>query len=103
MKRFTCILLLAACLGGGGLHAQDLLEVRRVELDSLVHVLRREFQPDIYFVKDPAEQATFTVSVLKSGTLLDGVKVDYQAGPETHQDSSLPYTSSIGTTPNVSW
>ena len=62
MKRFTCILLLAACLGGGGLHAQDLLEVRRVELDSLVRFLRKEFRPDIYYVKDEAEQSTFSVS-----------------------------------------
>ena len=48
MKRILCILLLAAVLGGGSLSAQDLLELKRVELDSLVHYLRKEFQPDIY-------------------------------------------------------
>ena len=62
MKRLLCTLLLALGLGGAGLFAQDLLEVKRVELDSLVRFLRREFQPDIYFVKDAAEQATFSVS-----------------------------------------
>ena len=62
MKRLLCTLLLAACLGGGSLSAQDLLEVKRVELDSLVHFLRKEFQPDIYYVKDEAEQSTFSVS-----------------------------------------
>ena len=62
MKRILCILLLAAVLGGGSLSAQDLLELKRVELDSLVHYLRKEFQPDIYYVKDEAEQSTFSVS-----------------------------------------
>ena len=62
MKRSLCILLLLAAGLGGGLRAQDLLEVKRVELDSLVRFLRREFRPDIYFVKDPAEQSTFSVS-----------------------------------------
>ena len=32
------------------------------------------------------EKATFTVSVLKSGTLLDNVSIDYAAGPEMYQD-----------------
>ena len=62
MKRLLCIILLAAGLGSGSLSAQDLLEVKRVELDSLVRFLRQEFQPDIYYVKDEAEQSTFTVS-----------------------------------------
>ena len=63
MKKYLFSLLLtAACLGGGSLSAQNLMEVKRVELDSLVHLLRREFQPDIYFIKDAAEQSTFSVS-----------------------------------------
>ncbi|MBR4728746.1 MAG: acetylxylan esterase [Prevotella sp.] len=32
------------------------------------------------------EKATFTVNVLKSGTLLDNVSIDYVAGPEMYQD-----------------
>ena len=62
MKRFLLPLLLAMSLGVGSLRAQEVLEVKRVELDSLVHFLRREFQPEIYFIKDPAEQSTFSVS-----------------------------------------
>ena len=62
MKRILFTLLLLAGSLGGSLHAQDLLEVKRVELDSLVHFLRKEIQPDIYYVKDEAEQSTFTVS-----------------------------------------
>ena len=62
MKRVLCILLLLTAALGGSLSAQDLLEVKRVELDSLVHFLRKEFQPDIYYVKDAAEQSSFTVS-----------------------------------------
>ena len=32
------------------------------------------------------EEATFVVSVLKSGTLLENVSIDYAAGPEMYQD-----------------
>ena len=32
------------------------------------------------------EKATFTIQVLKSGTLLDNVSIDYAAGPEMYQD-----------------
>ena len=66
MKRILFTLLLLAGSLGGSLHAQDLLEVKRVELDSLVHFLRKEFQPDIYYVKDDAEQSTFSVSAPRS-------------------------------------
>ncbi len=69
MKRFLLPLFLAAGLGAGSLRAQDILEVKRVEMDSLVHFLRREFQPDIYFVKDPAEQSTFSVSAPRASFL----------------------------------
>jgi len=62
MKKALLILLMAVGLGGVGLHAQEALEVRRVELDSLVRFLRKEFQPDIYVVLDEKEQSTFTVS-----------------------------------------
>ena len=31
------------------------------------------------------EQATFVVNVLKSGTLLNNVRIDYAAGPEMYQ------------------
>ena len=61
MKRFLCTFLSAVCLGGG-LFAQEALELKRVELDSLVHFLRREFQPEIYYIKDAAEQSTFSVN-----------------------------------------
>ncbi len=66
MKRILFTLLLLAGSLGGSLSAQDLLEVRRVELDSLVHFLRKEFQPDIYYVKDDAEQSSFSVSAPRS-------------------------------------
>ena len=62
MRRFFPALLLALLLGSGSLSAQDLMELKRVELDSLVRFLRREFQPEIYYVKDEAEQSTFSVS-----------------------------------------
>ena len=61
MKK-ACFLFLLGALLGGSLHAQERLELKRVELDSLVHFLRREFQPDIYYIKDQAEQSTFSVS-----------------------------------------
>ncbi len=42
------------------------------------------------------EKASFTVSVWKSGTLLDGAKVDYQAGPEMYQDVKKSVTLKDG-------
>ena len=62
MKRILLILLSALGLGVFGAGAQDLLEVKRVELDSLIRFLRKEIRPDIYIVLDEAEQSTFTVS-----------------------------------------
>ena len=62
MKKILYLILLGVMWGGGSLHAQELMELKRVELDSLVHFLRKEFQPDIYYIKDAAEQSTFSVS-----------------------------------------
>ena len=62
MKRFLCTLLAAVWLGGGLLSAQEVLEVKRVELDELMQVLRTQYPGEIYYVKDAAEQSTFTVS-----------------------------------------
>ena len=66
MKRILT-LLLALCAGLSSLQAQETLEVKRVGLDSLVRFLRKEFQPDIYYVLDEEEQSTFTVSAPRSG------------------------------------
>jgi hypothetical protein len=62
MKRYLIAILAAMTLSASLLPAQEVLEVRRVELDSLVRLLRSQFQPDIYYVKDAAEQSTFTIS-----------------------------------------
>ena len=66
MKRILT-LLLALCAGLSSLQAQETLEVKRVGLDSLVRFLRKEFQPDIYYVLDEEEQSTFTVSAPRTG------------------------------------
>ena len=62
MKRIILILLAALSMGALPLAAQNDLEIRRVGLDSLVRFLRKEFQQDIYFIKDDEEQSTFSVS-----------------------------------------
>ena len=62
MKRFLFTILTVLALGPGVIRAQESLEVRRVGLDSLVHFLRKEFNPEIYFVMDEKEQSTFSVS-----------------------------------------
>ena len=54
--------LLPLLLLSAGLSAQDLVEVRRVSLDSLVRFMDREFPEHYYCVQDAAEQATFSVS-----------------------------------------
>ena len=62
MKRTILTLLLALGAGISSLQAQETLEVKRVGLDSLVRLLRKEFQPDIYYILDEEEQSTFSVS-----------------------------------------
>ena len=54
--------LLLSLAFAAGLSAQDLLEVRRVSLDSLVQFLDRHFPEDYYCVQDAEEQSTFSVS-----------------------------------------
>ena len=61
MKKYLFSIVAAAALSVSLLSAQEVLEVHRVELDSLISVLRNQFREDIYFVKDAAEQSTFTV------------------------------------------
>ena len=62
MKRTIFTILAVLTLAAGSLRAQETLEVRRVGLDSLVHFLRKEFNPAIYFIMDEKEQSSFTVS-----------------------------------------
>ena len=63
MRKFlTFLLLLVLGTGAGSLRAQDILEVKRVGLDSLVNFLRKECNPDIYYIPNTEEQATFSVS-----------------------------------------
>ncbi len=44
------------------------------------------------------EQITFTVCVLKSGTLLDGADISYEMGPEMYPDTKKDMRLSNGTT-----
>ena len=62
MKRTLFTILAVLALGSAAASAQENLEVRRVGLDSLVHFLRKEFNPEIYFIMDEKEQSSFTVS-----------------------------------------
>ena len=69
MKRTLLTILAALAIGSAAASAQETLEVRRVGLDSLVHFLRREFNPEIYFIMDEKEQSTFTVSAPRDSFL----------------------------------
>ena len=62
MKKLICTLLAAAALGGVTLFAQGTVDIRRVELDSLVTVIRALYPGNVYYIKDAAEQSSFTVS-----------------------------------------
>ena len=57
MKKHFFTILTVLALGSGMSSAQEALEVRRVGLDSLVHFLRKEFNPEIYFIMDEKEQS----------------------------------------------
>ena len=69
MKRTLLTIMAAIAIGSAAASAQGMLEVRRVGLDSLVHFLRREFNPEIYFIMDEKEQSTFTVSAPRDSFL----------------------------------
>ena len=69
MKKHFFTILTVLALGSGMLSAQEALEVRRVGLDSLVHFLRKEFNPEIYFIMDEKEQSSFTVSAPRDSFL----------------------------------
>ena len=69
MKRYIFTILTVLTLGSGMSSAQEALEVRRVGLDSLVHFLRKEFNPEIYFIMDEKEQSSFTVSAPRDSFL----------------------------------
>lgn len=69
MKKNIFTILTVLALGSGMLSAQEALEVRRVGLDSLVHFLRKEFNPEIYFIMDEKEQSSFTVSAPRDSFL----------------------------------
>ncbi len=69
MKRYIFTILTVLALGSGMSSAQEALEVRRVGLDSLVHFLRKEFNPEIYFIMDEMEQSSFTVSAPRDSFL----------------------------------
>ena len=62
MRKVFCTILAAIVLGGATLSAQGIVDIRRVELDSLVQVIRAHYPGNVYYIKDAAEQSTFTVS-----------------------------------------
>ena len=62
MKKLICTLLAAAALGGVTLFAQGTVDIRRVDLDSLVTVIRALYPGNVYYIKDADEQSSFTVS-----------------------------------------
>ena len=66
-------------------------QIRGSEIQVLV-------QPDHQdWTYKTGENATFTISVLKSGTLLDNVSIDLAAGPEMYQDVKKSQTLKNGT------
>ena len=67
-------------------------QIRGSEIQVLV-------QPDHQdWTYKTGEKATFTVSVLKSGTLVDNVSIDLAAGPEMYQDVKKQTVLKDGTT-----
>ena len=66
-------------------------QIRGSEIQGLV-------QPDHQdWTYQTGEKATFTINVLKSGTLVDNVSIDLAAGPEMYQDVKKTTTLKDGT------
>ena len=86
MKRLLTLLLLAIAVLGS-------LQAQIIGSEIMVMV-----QPDHQdWTYKTGEKARFTVSVLKSGTLLNGVSVDYAAGPEMYQGEKKSVVLKDGT------
>ena len=70
MRRYFLLLVALLGLFPGRIAAQEgRLELRSVPLDSLVRFMREELQTHIYFVKDPAEQSSYTLSAPREAFL----------------------------------
>ena len=69
MRRSVTMIILAVLFSQGLCRAQDVLEVKRVSLDSLVNFIRREVNPRTYYVRDAQEQSTYSVKASKEGFL----------------------------------
>ena len=74
MKRLLAIFLCLATLGN--LYAQ-------IRGNNIVVTVQPDHRDWTYQTN---EKATFVINVLKSGTLLDNVSVDYATGPEMYQN-----------------
>lgn len=73
MKRFALLLALLCTFVPLSASAGEELEVKRVELDSLVRFLRKNTGRPVYYVKDEKEQSTFTLRCSREA-LLDSVR-----------------------------
>lgn len=49
------------------IRAQDILEVKRVELDSLVSFIKKEITPSVFHISNPQDHATFDVRAERDG------------------------------------
>src|SRR5574344_2017813 len=75
MKKKIIMAALLALAGGCILNAQEVLEVKRVGLDSLINFIRQEINPRTYYIKNAGEVSTFTVSAPKE-TFLDAAAAE---------------------------
>ena len=80
MKRLLVLLVLALLSGSGTMKAQEVLEVRRAGLDELVGFLRKEVNPRVYYVKDPRENATFSIKAPRAEFLSEAGKALQEKG-----------------------
>ena len=81
MRKLLILTVLMLFQGALALNAQEeVLEVKRVDLDGLVNFMSRELDTRIYYVKDAREQSTFSVRAPRGLFLQEAEKVLSEKG-----------------------
>lgn len=89
MKRMISILLVLLQFTGM-LRAQDVLEVKRVDLDGLVSYIRQATGHPVYYIREAEDQNSFTISAPRA-SFLEAVEKDLldQGYKVSHYDGAM--------------
>ena len=81
MRKLLILTVLMLFHGALALNAQEeVLEVKRADLDELVRFINRELDTRVYYIKDAREQSTFSVRAPREKFLQEAEKALLEKG-----------------------